>query len=83
MIVLKSGHHEAAVTVIEDAGFVDITPDVSTATHKFFEKDGKLFMFNGWNRLDEKRNWKDVELVQVRPVPADPADLEWWRGRWG
>lgn len=40
-------------------------------------------MFNGWNRLDEKRNWKDVELVQVRPVPADPADLEWWRGRWG
>lgn len=83
MIVLKSGHHVDAVTVIEDAGFVDITPDVSTATHKFFKKDGKLFMFNGWNRLDEKRNWKDVELVQVRPVPADPADLEWWRGRWG
>ena len=44
MIVLKSGHHVDAVTVIEDAGFVDITPDVSTATHKFFEKDGKLFL---------------------------------------
>lgn len=35
MIVLKSGHHVDAVTVIEDTGFVDITPDVSTATHKF------------------------------------------------
>ena len=82
MIVLKSGHHVDAVTVIEDAGFVDITPDVSTATHKFFEKDGKLFMFNGWNRLDEKRNWQDVELVQVRPVPADPEDLERCIRRW-
>ena len=82
MIVLKSGHHVDAVTVIEDAGFVDITPDVSTATHKFFEKDGKLFMFNGWNRLDEKRNWQDVELVQVRPVPADPEDLERRIRRW-
>lgn len=39
-------------------------------------------MFNGWNRLDEKRNWKDVELVQVRPVPADPEDLERWIRRW-
>ena len=82
MIVLKSGHHVDAVTVIEDAGFVGITPDVSSATHKFFEKDGKLFMFNGWNRLDEKRNWQDVELVQVRPVPADPEDLERWIRRW-
>ena len=82
MIVLKSGHHVDAVTVIEDAGFVDITPDVSTATHKLVEKDGKLFMFNGWNRLDEKRNWQDVELVQVRPVPADPEDLERWIRRW-
>ena len=48
MSVLKSGHHVDAVTVIEDAGFVDITPDVSTATHKFFEKDGKLWWRGRW-----------------------------------
>ena len=51
MIVLKSGHHVDAVTVIEDAGFVDITSDVSTATHKFFEKDGKLFMRRNTGRM--------------------------------
>ena len=83
MIVLESRAHVDAVTVIKEAGFVDITPDVSTVTHKFFEKNGKLFMFNGWNRLDAKRNWQDVEVVQVRPVPANQADLERWRGRWG
>ena len=33
MIVLKSGHHVDAVTVIEDAGFVDITPDGRKAVH--------------------------------------------------
>lgn len=82
MIILESGTHVDAATGIKEAGFVDITLDVSTVTHKFFEKDGKLFMLNGWNRLDAKRNWKDVEVVQVRPVPADPADLERWRGRW-
>lgn len=82
MIILESGTHVDAATVIKEAGFVDITPDVSTVTQKFFERDGKLFMFNDWNRLDEKRNWQDVELVQMRPVPADPADLERWIRRW-
>ncbi len=83
MIVLKSGHHLDAATVIKDAGFVDITPDISLATHKFFERDGKLFVFNGWHRLDEKKHWQDVEMVQVKPVPSDEADLEVWRRRWG
>ncbi len=82
MIVLESGTHVDAVTVIKEAGFVDITPDVSTVTHKFFERDGKLFVFNGWHRLDEKKHWQDVEMVQIKPVPADQADLERWIRRW-
>ena len=38
MIVLESRAHVDAVTVIKEAGFVDITPDVSTVTHKFFRE---------------------------------------------
>lgn len=82
MIVLKSGGHVDAVNVIKEAGFVDITPDISLVTHKFFEKEGKLFVFNGWHRLDEKKNWQDVVLVQIKPAPTDQADLERWIRRW-
>ena len=82
MIVLKSGGHVDAVNVIKEAGFVDITPDISLVTHKFFEKEGKLFVFNGWHRLDEKKNWQDVVLVQIKPAPTDRAYLERWIRRW-
>lgn len=82
MIVLKSKSNVDAVAVIKEAGFVDITPDISLVTHKFFEKKGKLFVFNGWYRLDEKKNWQDVMLVQIKPAPTDQADLERWIRRW-
>lgn len=82
MIILKSGEYLDAVTIIEKEGYRDITPDVGLTTHKLFEKDGKLFVFNGWNRLDEKRRWNDVELIEVKIRPADPKDLEFWKTNW-
>lgn len=83
MIVLESGKRHDAVEIIKENGFIDITPDVSLVTHKFFEKNGKLYMFNGWNRLDENKRWKEVNLIEVMVVPAHSDDADKWIRRYG
>lgn len=82
MIVLRSENCCDAVEVIKRSGFFDITPGVGIATHKFFEKGGKLYMFNGWHTLDEKRRWKDVTIMEVRIVPRNQEDVTDWIDRY-
>lgn len=82
MIVLKSGMSHDACEVIRMAGYVDITPTIGLATHKIFAKDGMFFVFNGWHRVDEKRLWQDVELIQVSIQPVVEDDAKAWKFHW-
>ena len=63
---------------------MDITPGYKYGDSiSFSEKGGKLFMFNGWHRLDEKKHWQDVEVVQVRPCSGGTRRYGVVEGRWG
>ena len=64
-VVLNSGKEINADTVIHNNGFVDMTPEVSLFTHKRFLKDGKCYMFVGWDHLDKNRNWQDIRMEEI------------------
>ena len=66
MIILKSNDKVMASDVVEENGFKDTTPEISTYTHKIFERDGKKYRFVGWHTFNHKRGlWDDIEMEEI------------------
>lgn len=71
MIILKSNDKIDALEVIKENGFTDLTPEISNASHKFFEKGGELFRFLGWHEQDKKYHWHDIEIIKISEIGAE------------
>ena len=56
VMTIDSNGKTNAVEVILDSGFEDISPDADFYDeNKIYKKDGKYFMFEGWNMKKVKR----------------------------
>ena len=64
-VVLHSGKEINAGTVIQNNGFVDMTPEISLFTHKRFFFFFKWYRFVGWDHLDKNRNWQDIRMEEI------------------
>ena len=49
--------------IIKENGFIDITPHIGNPTHKIFTKNGLMFRFLKWKKLDETQAVLCIEEI--------------------
>ena len=68
VMTIDSNGKTNAVEVILDSGFEDINPDADFYDeNKIYKKDGKYFMFGGWNikEVKGKRTFPSLNMEEI------------------
>ena len=72
MIIIQANGKTDATEVIADSGFTDVFPDMEFYdTKKVYKRDGKYYIFAGWNGKTIKGKWTapslNMEEVDFQP----------------
>lgn len=68
VITIDSNGKTNAIEVIADNGFEDINPDAGFYDeNKIYKKDGKFFMFGGWNvkKIKGKSTFPSLNMEEI------------------
>ena len=68
VITIDSNGKTNAVEIILDSGFEDINTDADFYdANKIYKKDGKYFMFGGWNikKVKGKRTFPSLNMEEI------------------